>query len=48
MPTATYAGKAVTVNDEGFFEDPSQWTEAMDLRSPAPRVSRSSPSHSGR
>ena len=29
MPTATYAGTTVTVNDEGFFEDPSQWTEAM-------------------
>ena len=29
MPTATYAGSPVAVNDEGFFEDPSQWTEAM-------------------
>ena len=29
MPTATYAGTDVTVNDEGFFEDPTQWTEAM-------------------
>jgi len=29
MPTATYAGTDVAVNDEGFFEDPSQWTEAM-------------------
>ena len=29
MPTATYAGQPVTVNDEGFFEDPDQWTEAM-------------------
>jgi dissimilatory sulfite reductase related protein len=29
MPTATYAGKDVLVDDEGFFTDPSQWTEAM-------------------
>ena len=35
MPTATYAGAQVNVNDEGFFEDPSQWTEAM-----APEIAR--------
>ena len=29
MPTASYAGTEVTVNDEGFFTDPRQWTEAM-------------------
>ena len=29
MPTTTYAGTEVTVNDEGFFEDPAQWTESM-------------------
>ena len=29
MPTKTIAGADVTVNDEGFFEDPAQWTEAM-------------------
>jgi len=29
MPTTTYAGQTVTVNDEGFFEDPEQWTEQM-------------------
>ncbi len=29
MPTATYAGSEVEVNDEGFFVDPEQWTEAM-------------------
>ena len=29
MPTATYAGHAVFVNDEGFLIDPSQWTEDM-------------------
>jgi dissimilatory sulfite reductase related protein len=29
MPTATIAGVAVTVNDDGFFEDPAQWNEAM-------------------
>ena len=26
MTTATYAGVAVEVNDEGFFVDPTQWT----------------------
>ena len=26
MPTATYAGVPVEVNDEGFFVDPNQWT----------------------
>ena len=36
MPTATYAGQPVTVNDEGFFEDPDQWTEAM-----APDIAKS-------
>jgi dissimilatory sulfite reductase related protein len=29
MPTATYAGTEVTVNDEGFFTDPRQWAEDM-------------------
>ena len=29
MPTATYAGHTVTVNDEGFFENPDEWTEEM-------------------
>ena len=29
MTTATLGGVAVAVNDEGFFEDPDQWTEAM-------------------
>jgi TusE/DsrC/DsvC family sulfur relay protein len=29
MPTRTYAGREVTVNDEGFFTDASQWNEAM-------------------
>ncbi|HLK01559.1 MAG TPA: TusE/DsrC/DsvC family sulfur relay protein [Streptosporangiaceae bacterium] len=29
MATRTYAGHEVTVNDEGFFEDPAQWTEEM-------------------
>ncbi len=29
MTTATLDGVAVTLNDEGFFEDPTQWTEAM-------------------
>lgn len=35
MPTATYAGTTVELNDEGFFADPSQWTEAM-----APEIAR--------
>ncbi len=29
MPTASYAGSEVTVNDEGFFTDPGQWREEM-------------------
>ena len=29
MPTATYAGVTVDVNDQEFFTDPEQWTEAM-------------------
>jgi tRNA 2-thiouridine synthesizing protein E len=29
MPTATITGVDVAVNDEGFFESPTQWTEAM-------------------
>lgn len=29
MPQATYANTVVDVNDHGFFNDPSQWTEAM-------------------
>ncbi len=29
MPTATIDGVDVVLNDEGFFEDPTQWTEAM-------------------
>jgi tRNA 2-thiouridine synthesizing protein E len=29
MSTMTVAGVDVDVNDEGFFEHPEQWTEAM-------------------
>jgi len=29
MPTATLDGITVTLDDEGFFEDPNQWTEPM-------------------
>ena len=29
VPTATYAGHTVSVNDEGFLTDPGQWTEDM-------------------
>jgi dissimilatory sulfite reductase related protein len=35
MPTVTYAGAQVTVNDEGFFTDPAQWREEM-----APLIAR--------
>ncbi|MDP4510037.1 TusE/DsrC/DsvC family sulfur relay protein [Nonomuraea turcica] len=36
MSTTTYAGQPVTVNDEGFFEDPDQWTKDM-----APEIAKS-------
>jgi tRNA 2-thiouridine synthesizing protein E len=29
MSTATYAGHEIPVDDEGFFTDPSQWTEQL-------------------
>ena len=29
MPTATYAGTTVEVDQEGFFLHPEQWNEAM-------------------
>jgi tRNA 2-thiouridine synthesizing protein E len=29
MGTATIAGVDVTLSDDGFFEEPTQWTEAM-------------------
>lgn len=29
MSTATYAGTAVELNDEGFFVDPNQWTREI-------------------
>lgn len=29
MPTATYDGRTVDLNDEGFFTEPDQWTETM-------------------
>jgi TusE/DsrC/DsvC family sulfur relay protein len=29
MPSTTIAGATVETNDEGFFTDPAQWTEAM-------------------
>jgi TusE/DsrC/DsvC family sulfur relay protein len=35
MPTATLDGVTVAVNDEGFFEHPDAWTEAM-----APELAR--------
>ena len=35
MPMKTVAGASVDTNDEGFFTDPGQWTEAM-----APELAR--------
>ncbi|MCL5052747.1 MAG: TusE/DsrC/DsvC family sulfur relay protein [Ferrimicrobium sp.] len=35
MTTATYAGTHVILNDEGFFTNPAEWTEAM-----APEIAR--------
>ena len=29
MPTRTLAGTTVDVNDEGFFTEPTEWTEDM-------------------
>ncbi len=29
MPTATYAGRDMSVNEEGFLTDPGQWTEEV-------------------
>jgi len=29
MATKTYAGVSVDVNDEGYFNDPSQWTKEI-------------------
>lgn len=29
MPTAIYDGQSVDVNEEGFFTDPTVWTEQM-------------------
>ncbi len=29
MPTKTFAGHSVEVNDEGFFVDANQWTKEM-------------------
>jgi tRNA 2-thiouridine synthesizing protein E len=29
MPVKVYAGTDVTVSDEGFFDDPRQWSEEM-------------------
>ena len=31
MPTATIAGVDVAVNDEGFLEQPEQWTEDVAI-----------------
>jgi dissimilatory sulfite reductase related protein len=29
MPTKTFAGKTVEVDDEGFLKNPADWSEAM-------------------
>jgi TusE/DsrC/DsvC family sulfur relay protein len=36
MANATYASRTVALTDDGFFEDPSQWTEDM-----APQIAKS-------
>ena len=35
MPSATYAGRTVTLDPEGFFADPAEWSEDM-----APEIAR--------
>ena len=35
MPTTTYSGHQVSVNDEGFFTEPAEWTEDM-----APQIAK--------
>lgn len=35
MPTVIYANHSVAVNEEGFFENPEEWTEEM-----APEIAR--------
>jgi len=35
MAEATYDGQVVSVNDEGFFTEPEQWTETM-----APQIAK--------
>ena len=40
MPSATYAGRQVIVDSEGFFTDPSQWSEEM-----APEIARDAGVH---
>jgi sulfur relay (sulfurtransferase) DsrC/TusE family protein len=29
MPTASYGGRAVRVNDDGFLVDPGEWSTEM-------------------
>jgi len=40
MPTTTYAGHSVAVNDEGFLVDPAEWTEDM-----APQIAKTAGIH---
>ena len=35
MPIATYAGRSVAVNDDGFFENADEWSKEM-----APEIAR--------
>ena len=35
MPDVSYDGQTISVNDEGFFTDPAQWTEDM-----APQIAK--------
>ncbi|MEZ5203510.1 MAG: TusE/DsrC/DsvC family sulfur relay protein [Acidimicrobiales bacterium] len=48
MPTTTLAGVAVDTNEEGFFTDPTQWTEAMATELAAEADIPASPTATGR
>ena len=47
MPTATTPARVSTVNDEGFFENPDEWTEEMAPEIARPQASTNSPSSTG-
>ena len=47
MPIATYAGETVTVNDEGFFDHPDEWSEEMAPEIAVKQKTSNSPSSTG-